>query len=86
MLSSTMDCIIFLYLGMALLDLKDNAYWWFGFIMWTLVFCLVVRFISVYLFTFYANRQRMKPINLQVGQESAEQQTADLISEQKKTS
>ena len=85
MLSSTMDCIIFLYLGMALLDLKDNAYWWFGFIMWTLVFCLVVRFISVYLFTFYANRQRMKPINLQVGQEGA-QQTADLISLQNITS
>ena len=67
MLSSTMDCIIFLYLGMAVLELKDtNKTSWFpGFILWTILLCLVVRFVSVYFFTFFANRRRMKPINLQ---------------------
>ena len=67
MLSSTMDCIIFLYLGMALLDLKneETTHWYPGFILWTILFCLVVRFIGVYFFTFFANRKRMKQINLQ---------------------
>jgi len=67
MLSSTMDCIIFLYLGMAVLDLKntDKSSWFLGFILWTILLCLVVRFISVYFFTYFANRRRMKQINLQ---------------------
>ena len=67
MLSSTMDCIIFLYLGMALVDLKneETTFWYPGFILWTIAFCLIVRFISVYFFTFLANRGRMKKINLQ---------------------
>jgi len=67
MLSSTMDCIIFLYLGMALVNLKDKetTFWYPGFILWTIVFCLVVRFIGVYFFTFFANKKRMKQINLQ---------------------
>ena len=67
MLSSTMDCIIFLYLGMALVGLKneETTFWYPGFILWTIVFCLVVRFIGVYFFTFFANKKRMKPINLQ---------------------
>jgi hypothetical protein len=36
-----------------------------GFLVWTLVLCLVVRFLGVYLFTFMVNRSRIKPINLQ---------------------
>ena len=45
MLSSTADCIIFLYLGMEVLSLKDSEpeVWYPGFIMWTLVLCLIVR-------------------------------------------
>ena len=48
MLSSTADCIIFLYLGMEVLSLKDSQpeVWYPGFIMWTLVLCLIVRYTS----------------------------------------
>jgi len=67
MLSSTMDCIIFLYLGMAVLELirADTSSLFPGFILWTILLCLVVRFVSVYFFTYFANRRRMKQINLQ---------------------
>ena len=61
MLSSTMDCIIFLYLGMAVLDLAFNPgdyFWYPGFIIWTLVLCLLVRFVGVYLLTGFANSFR----------------------------
>ena len=65
--SSTMDCIIFLYLGVALLDLRfsEKNYWYPGFIVWTLVLCLLVRFVGVYILTYFTNRFRMKRINLQ---------------------
>ena len=58
--SSTMDCIIFLYLGMALLDLRvaERNFWFLGFIVWTLVLCLLVRFLGVYLLTYFTNRFR----------------------------
>jgi hypothetical protein len=36
-----------------------------GFLVWSLVFCLVVRFMGVYLLTFIVNRFRIKRINLQ---------------------
>ena len=61
MLSSTMDCIIFLYLGVALLDLGFNPedyFWHPGFIIWTLVLCLLVRFIGIYLLTGLSNSFR----------------------------
>jgi hypothetical protein len=38
-----------------------------GFLVWSLVLCLVVRFLGVYLLTFIVNQFRIKPINLQVG-------------------
>ena len=67
MLSSTMDSVIFLYLGKALWGREESWSWNIhtGFLCWTLVFCLVVRFIGVYFFTFFLNRFRIKPINLQ---------------------
>jgi len=67
MLSSTMDCIIFLYLGVALLDLRfsEKNFWYPGFIVWTLVLCLLVRFVGVYILTYFTNQFRMKKINLQ---------------------
>ncbi len=40
--------------------------WQVGFLVWSLVLCLVVRFLGVYLLTFFVNRYRIKPINLQV--------------------
>ena len=60
MLSSTMDCIIFLYLGVALLELRNSEehFWFPGFIVWTLVLCLLVRFIGVYVLTYAANSFR----------------------------
>ena len=60
MLSSTMDCIIFLYLGVALLELRNSKehFWFPGFIAWTLVLCLLVRFIGVYVLTYAANSFR----------------------------
>lgn len=60
MLSSTMDCIIFLYLGMALLDLRtpERNFWYLGFIVWTLVLCLLVRFLGVYILTYFTNKFR----------------------------
>ena len=61
MLSSTMDCIIFLYLGMTLLDhgFNPGSYFWYpGFIVWTLVLCLLVRFVGVYLLTAFSNAFR----------------------------
>jgi len=65
MLSSTMDCIIFLYLGMALVTKEHNSNWHTGFVTWSVVYCLIVRFIGVYSFTYFINKKRMKPINLQ---------------------
>ena len=55
-----MDSIIFLYLGVALLDLRlsRDHFWYPGFIVWTLVLCLLVRFIGVYVLTYFANRLR----------------------------
>ena len=67
MLSSTMDSVIFLYLGKALLG-NEKSWGWdvhVGFLCWTLAFCLIVRFIGVYSFTFILNKFRVKPINLQ---------------------
>ena len=67
MLSSTMDCIIFLYLGMAVLDLGFNPgdyFWYPGFIIWTLVLCLLVRFLGVYLLTGFSNSFRYLNIEM----------------------
>ena len=30
--------------------------WYVGFILWTIILCLLVRFIGVYIFTFLANK------------------------------
>ncbi|KAI9561928.1 hypothetical protein GHT06_012890 [Daphnia sinensis] len=62
MLSSTSDCIIFLFLGMVLVN--DVHEWHTGFVLWTLFLCLVVRFLGVFILTSIANRFRLKPVNL----------------------
>jgi len=54
-LSSTSDCIIFVYLGMAMFR---DQYWDTWFVCWTLVSCLVVRFIGVFFLSFLVNRLR----------------------------
>ena len=56
MLSSTSDCIIFLYLGIAWFT--NNHVWDVGFTLWTILFILVVRFFSTYLLCFSVNKCR----------------------------
>jgi len=63
MLSATSDAIIFLFLGMVLVN--DIHQWHTEFILWTLFLCLITRFIGVFLLTAIANRFRLKPIDLQ---------------------
>ncbi|XP_046442645.1 Na(+)/H(+) exchanger protein 7-like [Daphnia pulex] len=62
MLSSTSDCIIFLFLGMVLVN--DVHEWHTGFVLWTLFLCLAVRFIGVFILTAIANRFRIKQVSL----------------------
>ena len=64
MLSSTSDCIIFLYLGMAFFE--KHIVWNTGFVGWTLLFCFLVRFFTIYLLSFFVNklRRNIKPICL----------------------
>jgi len=63
MLSSTSDAIIFLFLGMVLVS--DKHVWHTGFVVWTLILCLVCRFAGVFLLTWLANKLRVRKINLQ---------------------
>ncbi len=49
MLSSTSDAIIFLFLGMVLVN--DVHEWHTGFVLWVLFLCLVVRFLGNHRFT-----------------------------------
>ncbi|XP_063612016.1 Na(+)/H(+) exchanger beta-like [Penaeus indicus] len=63
MASATSDTIIFMFLGMALVS-KDHI-WHPGFILWTIGFCLIFRFIGVALLTIVMNHYRMKKIGLQ---------------------
>jgi len=61
MLSSTSDCIIFLYLGMAFFESHD---WNTGFVCWTLLLCLSVRFITIFTLSAVVNlmRKNIHPI------------------------
>ena len=61
--SSTSDCIIFLFLGIALVE--GPQYWHTGFTVWTITFTLICRFLGTYGLTFLANRRRIRKINLQ---------------------
>ena len=62
MASATCDIIIFLFLGIALIK---THFWHTGFIVWTISFCLICRFLSVYGLVWLANRRRIKGINVQ---------------------
>ncbi|XP_067002933.2 probable Na(+)/H(+) antiporter nhx-9 [Anabrus simplex] len=63
MLSSTCDAIIFLFLGMELVS--DRHVWHTGFVLWTLLLCLLCRFIGVLVLTAIANVYRVKKIDFQ---------------------
>ena len=63
MLSSTSDCIIFLYLGMSWFT--NNHVWDSGFIMWSIIFIFLVRFVSTYILAVVVNwlRGNIHPIS-----------------------
>ncbi|XP_069103686.1 Na(+)/H(+) exchanger protein 7-like [Argopecten irradians] len=66
MQSSTSDCIIFLFLGIALFspNLFDSKNWHPGFILWTLFLCLLYRFLVVFVLTYFVNKtNRMRRID-----------------------
>ena len=68
MASSLSDIIIFLFLGVALIkniETDDKASWNVGFIVWSLCFCLIARFLTIYGLVWICNRYRVKQINLQ---------------------
>ena len=50
---------------MAVIKYSKNPEWHVGFIAWSLCFCLICRFLSVYGLVWIANRRRVKKINLQ---------------------
>ena len=59
-MASVSDCIIFLFLG---LELIQETHWWHpGFIIATILLCLVFRFVSVFLFGYLVNLCRMDKI------------------------
>ncbi|CAB3382637.1 Hypothetical predicted protein [Cloeon dipterum] len=63
MLSSTSDAIIFLFLGMVLVS--DKHVWHTGFVLWTLLLCLICRFVGVFLLTALNNLMSVRQIEMQ---------------------
>ena len=59
-MASVSDCIIFIFLGLELI--QEQHYPHPGFIIATILLCLVFRFISVFLFGFLVNLNRMDKI------------------------
>lgn len=54
MLSAACDCLIFLFLGMVLINDKHD--WQTGFVLWSVFLCLIYRFMAVFFLTFLANK------------------------------
>nr|XP_042911070.1 Na(+)/H(+) exchanger beta [Parasteatoda tepidariorum] len=62
MVSAVCDTVIFLFLGMVLVD--DQHIWHTGFVFWSTGLCFFVRFASVFLLTYIANKtERTHRIN-----------------------
>ncbi|XP_014790242.2 sodium/hydrogen exchanger 1 isoform X1 [Octopus bimaculoides] len=55
--STATEIVIFLFLGLALVE--PNHEWHTGFVLWTIFLCLVYRFIIVYIITFLLNNLDM---------------------------
>ena len=60
-LASTSDCIIFLFLGLVLIE--EEHYFHAGFIISTILLCLLFRFASTFIFSYLVNRRRMDKIS-----------------------
>ncbi|XP_067669165.1 sodium/hydrogen exchanger 1-like [Haliotis asinina] len=54
-LSNTNEIIIFLFLGLAMIR-KKNHMWHTGFVLWTVFFCLLYRFIITFVLSFLINK------------------------------
>ncbi|KAI0238826.1 Sodium/hydrogen exchanger 1 [Lamellibrachia satsuma] len=64
MMSSTCDSVIFLFLGLSLV--QSERIWHSGFIFTAIGLCLLVRFIVVFFLTFIANKlMRLRPVNIE---------------------
>lgn len=64
MVSAVCDTVIFLFLGMVLVD--DKLVWHTGFVLWSTGLCLVYRFMAVFLLTYIANKlERTHRINME---------------------
>ncbi|KAK2142450.1 hypothetical protein LSH36_952g00068 [Paralvinella palmiformis] len=62
MLNTTCDSIIFMFLGLSLVS--EKHVWHTGFVLWSILLCLVVRFLIVYFLTFFANKfERLRRID-----------------------
>lgn len=61
-MASTSDCIIFLYLGVVLI--QEDQYWHPGFIIATIISCILYRFISTFFFSWLVNCRRANEISL----------------------
>jgi len=61
-LASTSDCVIFLFLGMSILT--EKHYWHPGFIIATILLCIIFRFLSTTLFSALVNLKRLEKISL----------------------
>jgi len=61
-LASTCDCIIFIFLGLELT--QESHHFHLGFIIATVLLCLVVRFLSTFLISSLVNTKRLDEISL----------------------
>ena len=61
-MASVSDCVIFIFLGMELIQ-RDH-YWHPGFLLATIILCLIFRFVSVFLLGHLVNLGRMDKIEL----------------------
>ena len=61
---SVCDAVIFLVLGLVIVN--DSHVWHTGFVLWTLLLCIVFRFMGVFGLTWLANKlNRMRKVNLE---------------------
>ena len=58
------DCVIFLTLGAITISRPHYLQWHWGFVIWTCVLCLIVRFMGVFLLSFVLNMFSIKKISI----------------------
>ena len=58
------DCVIFLTLGAITISRPHYLQWHWGIVIWTCVLCLIVRFMGVFLLSFFLNLFSIKKISI----------------------